>query len=367
MTTTATEAIDFLVYKKEIHLAQTAPGAKPSDAPLKEGQIRVHPDTLAFTANNITYAAFGEALSYWKHFVSSKEGWGRLPAWGFGEVVESRHAGIKTGERLYGYFPISTYVVIEPARVTELTLFDGSAHRHELPPVYTEYARVSNDPSHRRHTEAMEALIRPLFVTSYLVEDFFAEKKHFGAQQILISSASSKTAMGIAYLIKKRKSQVELIALTSARNADFTKSVGYYDRVMLYEDATKLDASRPAVFIDVSGDSELIRAVHTHFADNLKYSCQAGATHWEEIAQPHSLPGPKPIFFFAPDHTRRRLHQLGAPAFQASVSEALHDFIAAAPKWLNIVELRGAKAVETVYQSVLNGEASPAEGYVLSL
>ncbi len=37
---------------------------------LREGQIRVRTDVLALTANNITYAAFGDAMHYWDFFPS---------------------------------------------------------------------------------------------------------------------------------------------------------------------------------------------------------------------------------------------------------------------------------------------------------
>ena len=39
-----------------------------TDAPLAAGQVRVAIDHFALTSNNITYAAFGEAMAYWQFF-----------------------------------------------------------------------------------------------------------------------------------------------------------------------------------------------------------------------------------------------------------------------------------------------------------
>ena len=78
------------------------------DAPLVDGQVRVRVDTFALTANNITYAALGDMLNYWSFFPSGEEGWGIVPVWGFGTVMESTHPDVAVGERLYGYWPMAT-------------------------------------------------------------------------------------------------------------------------------------------------------------------------------------------------------------------------------------------------------------------
>ena len=74
-----------------------------ADQPLAAGQVRVRIDHFALTANNITYAAFGDAMGYWQFFPTAEEGWGNIPVWGFASVVQSLHPGVAVGERLYGY------------------------------------------------------------------------------------------------------------------------------------------------------------------------------------------------------------------------------------------------------------------------
>ena len=96
--------IDFLVRKH--HLTTTERRETPARA-LEEGHVRLSVDKFALTANNITYAAFGDAMNYWG-FYPAEGGWGHIPVWGFGSVLESRCHGVAVGEKFYGYYPMSS-------------------------------------------------------------------------------------------------------------------------------------------------------------------------------------------------------------------------------------------------------------------
>ncbi len=56
---------NFLVRKNDLHhtLLRDSP-----ELPLREGELRVRIDKFALTSNNITYAAFGDAMNYWNFF-----------------------------------------------------------------------------------------------------------------------------------------------------------------------------------------------------------------------------------------------------------------------------------------------------------
>ena len=169
--------LDFRVRKDD--LAHTELHAEP-DAPLADGQIRVQVNRFALTANNITYAAFGEAMHYWSFYPAEDAAWGRIPVWGFGTVVQSLHPGVAVGELLYGYFPMASHVVLMPTRLTEAGFVEGAAHRAALPAVYNHVLRSNRDPLHRPGTEDVQALLRPLFMTSWLIDDFLDDNAFFG-------------------------------------------------------------------------------------------------------------------------------------------------------------------------------------------
>ena len=72
-------------------------------AALAPGQVRVHLDSYAMTANNITYAVFGKPAGlfgndqgYWDFF-AERDAPARLPVWGFATVIESAAEGIAPG------------------------------------------------------------------------------------------------------------------------------------------------------------------------------------------------------------------------------------------------------------------------------
>jgi hypothetical protein len=70
----------FLVRRDD--LAQTHLQPFDAGAPPAPGRIRCRIAHFAFTANNITYAVFGESMRYWQFFPAD-DGWGCIPVWGF--------------------------------------------------------------------------------------------------------------------------------------------------------------------------------------------------------------------------------------------------------------------------------------------
>ena len=361
MTTT------FVVEKKT--LARTR-WVHAEPAPLPAGAVRLAIDSFALTANNITYAAFGDAMNYWGFFPTGDAATGCIPVWGFANVTESRCDGVEIGERVYGYFPIATDVVLQPTRVNAAGFSDGAEHRRELHAVYNHYLRCSADAGYAAAHEAEQALLRPLFVTSFLIDDFLADNAFFGARAVILSSASSKTAYGTAFCLAQRGG-VKVIGLTSPANVAFTQGLGCYDDVLAYDAVAGLAADIPTVYVDFSGSVGLRADIHRNFGDHLAYSCAVGGTHWEELGSGKGLPGPKPTLFFAPAQIKKRNLDWGPTGLQRRLATAWTAFMrpvtAADDPWLRVVRGQGESAVEATYAALLAGRTNPAEGHVLSV
>ena len=362
---------DFVVRRDNLRTFQWVPSPMPLT--VAPGHVLLRIDEFAFTSNNVTYAAFGDAMSYWNFFPAS-EGWGRIPVWGFGTVVHSAVAGIEPGERFYGYYPMSGWVVVEPERVGASGFSDGAAHRKPLHAVYNQYLRTSTDPGYDPAREAEQMLLRPLFITSFLIDDFLADNAFFGAGAVLLSSASSKTAYGTAFQLSRRGARgkrPEIIGLTSAANVGFVEGLGCYDRVVRYGEVKAIARDVPAVYVDMSGDGGVRSTVHRHFGDNLKYSCAVGGTHWDALSGGKGLPGPRPALFFAPAQIKKRMGDWGAAEVQARIAAAWKAFLGAvsgpARGWMRVVRAKGPAGIERVYLDMLEGRARPDEGHVLSL
>ena len=342
--------------------------------PIAEGAVRLHIDSFALTSNNITYAAFGDAMNYWGFFPTGNKATGCIPVWGFGTVTESRCAGVAVGERFYGYFPIASDVVLQPARLSDAGFFDGAEHRRELHAVYNQYSRCSTDPAYDAGREAEQALLRPLFITSFLIDDFLADNGFFGARTVVLSSASSKTAYGTAFCLARRRgtaTAVKIIGLTSAGNVGFTTALGCYDAVCTYDAVGTLPADAPAVYVDFSGSAAVRSAVHTHLGNALAYSCSVGGTHWADLGSGKGLPGPRPVLFFAPAQVKKRNADWGAAGLQQQIAGAWAAFMVpvTAPDkpWLHVVKGQGEAAVEATYAALLGNRMKPDEGHMLSL
>jgi len=359
-----TTSTDFLTSRKSLHETKFVETQLPA---LKHGQVLFKIDAFAFTANNVTYGAFGDAMMYW-NFFPAPEGWGRVPVWGFADVVESTTEGIKPGERFWGYYPISTHLIVEPMRVAPHGFSDGAAHRQKMAPVYNSYVRVSADPNYKKEREAERALLRPLFSTSFLIDDFLAENDFFAGREVVLSSASSKTSLGLAFLLHTiRKGQVAVAGLTSKPNAPFVEGTGYYDRVVTYDAIAESPNDKSAVFVDMAGSGEVRAAVHRHWGDRLKYSCAVGATHWDHMKTSAEVPGPRPQLFFAPDRVKKRLADWGQLGFEDRLAKATNQFIASVDGWMKITHGNGKADIERVYHAMVDGKAKPEGGHMLSL
>ena len=355
--------MDFLVDRGELHNHRVDGG---DDAPaLGEGEALLRVDSFGFTANNITYAVFGDMLSYW-NFFPAEAPWGRIPVWGFADVVDANGTGLTEGTRVYGYLPMSTYLVVTPTRIDERGFVDGAAHRASLPPTYNGYTRTDADPVYEVAREHQQNLLRPLFMTSFVIDDFLDDNGNFGASAIILSSASSKTSIGTAYQLRAREG-LEVIGLTSAANRSFVEGLDIYDRVVTYDEVSSLPVA-DAVFVDMAGDAAVRASVHRHYGDRLRHSAAVGGTHWD--APPpdlggEPLPGPAPAFFFAPDQIRKRSKEWGQAEVDARFGAAWKRYVEWTDRWLEVHEGAGADAITAVYVAMLDGRTDPSTGQIL--
>jgi Protein of unknown function (DUF2855) len=359
------KSTDFVVARHDLQHCKSIETQLPDAAALPDDALLVKVTRFAFTANNITYAVLGDELKYWQLFPAPRD-FGNIPVWGFGEVIASKHPNVAAGETLFGYFPMATHLVIEAADVSKRGLRDAAAHRQGVAPVYNAYARVSGDPAFAGLQGDYQALLRPLFMLSFLVDDFLAENEFYGARSVLLSSASSKTAFGLAHLLHTRK-DIKVIGLTSASNIGFVESLGCYDQIVIYDDVTSLPSDVPVAFVDMAGNSALRERLHRHFGERMKYSGRIGLTHRSSSPDEPVLPGAKPTWFFAPDQIRKRAMEWGPGGIEKRFGAAWTGFAPMLDQWLSVTESRGPAAVQAVYLDTLNGRVPPDQGHILSL
>ncbi|MEM9013663.1 MAG: DUF2855 family protein [Pseudomonadota bacterium] len=361
-----TSITQILVDRNDFRRTEIAETPAPA---LQDGQILVEVEQFGLTANNVTYAVTGDMIGYWGFFPAEAP-WGKVPVWGFARVVDSKSPDIRLGERIYGYFPMASHVVLDVGRAKPQRFTDVAEHRQSLPALYNSYTRCDADPEILSGLDDARCLYFPLFATSYVLYDYFIDNDGFGAEQILIGSASSKTGFGLAFLLHRDPAvKQKVIGLTSPGNIEFVEKLDICERVVAYGDVdSAFEPATPTAFVDMSGDGPLTEKLHMLFQDNLVESCKVGATHWETARTTEAdLPGAKPKLFFAPAQIGKRNDEWGPGVMMDRAYKASADISKAIKDDITVRRLQGAEATATAWRDTLDNKIPPSTGLIVTI
>jgi hypothetical protein len=364
---------------------QSVSDAEVHDEPLDDlldGEIRLRIDRFAVTANNVSYAGAGDLLGYWAFFPAGEPAvWGRVPAIGYAEIVESRNPDLAVGGRYHGWFPMAEYVTMT-ATATADGFRDDGAHRQAHAPIYRAFLRTDLDRldpldpgGDRSDGENRHALLRVLLLTGFLADEFFADSggstatgapPFFGAEQVVVVSASSKTAIAFADRASRREG-LDVVGMTSAVNAEFVERLGSFDRVVTYDDVEALPLVDSLV-IDMAGNADVTAAIHDHLGDRVLHSMMIGRSHHDAVSDRSAgpLPGAQPQFFFAPTELDRLVRLWGADEYARRTAVATHEFVATSRSWLRIDERRGPDGPASAWAAVTASTVPPDVGLIAS-
>lgn len=364
---------EFQTYKKDLTLVRSVDTdfAQALES-LAEGQIVVSIERFAFTANNVTYGAAGDTIGYWKFFPArddQDDEWGCLPVWGFAKIEASKVDGLFVGERIYGYFPPADFLVMHPGKISVPRFVDTVAHRSELPAVYNNYVRLAAEPDYDSSTDDLRALLNPLHVTSFCLCDALEDEGYHSADQIVIVSASSKTAIGLAQGIADLPAAPAVVGLTSSANANFVRSLGCYNSVITYDQLEALDASLATVMVDMAGNRALLGQVHGALGDKLLSCISVGMTHWETLAEKDPISNQinreRSHFFFAPAHIQKRIADWGQTGFYQRTQSFMGSRMVQSENWMSVQTVKGFADFSEIYGDVVSGKISPNEGLII--
>lgn len=217
-------------------------------------------------------------------------------------VVDSRSPSLLEGQRVLGLVPMGTHFTVSPA-AHQFGFVDRASHRAGLARAYNLYLTVDGEG------DETALVLRPLFVTSVLLDLLLSEQEPARVRSVFVTSASSKTAYGLAHLLGERP--VQTIGLTSAGRLAWVESLELYDTVLAYGDLRGLRRQGGTVLVDFAGDRAILRRVHEQLGETLTRSILVGFTHRQAEADEAPLTGPAPEFFFAPAEIARRGREVG--------------------------------------------------------
>ncbi|KAF7312096.1 hypothetical protein MIND_00221900 [Mycena indigotica] len=365
---------------------------------LPPNHVLLKVERFGFSANNITYEALGEH-SHFRYFdfhaapPEFKTTHGLVPVWGFATVVASSHNKISVGERVYGYLAPCQYLLV-PVSASDVNRHAFYVPRPHLPPdrrPYNQITRCDSDPEYipTEPAEDLTMLYRPLFWTAYWFEDWIHSVHYRGATNVLISSASAKTAFCTAYLIRKRRTcgqtdaSLKIFGLTSQRNIAFTRGLGLYDEVLEYAELERGlgKGSDKWLYIDVAGNDKLNARLFKHFHDGEL----AGAV---SLGMTSLAPASKKVAkidwqtntfsetnkealqmenFFMVEWLSVRKHQLSLHEIFSRQKRAWKELMTDCVSWVKLVRVSGPDAVKRVYDEVAKSGIPADVGYVWSL
>lgn len=324
---------------------------------MADNQVMLEVESFGFSANNITYAVFGDKMGYWGFFPAA-EGWGKVPIWGFAKVTHSRHPDIQVGEKVFGYLPMASHLLITAGKVTQQGFFDVDERRKSISPVYDSYVRCATDPGYHADKEDWQLNYRPLFMTSFVLDDYVGDNLSSDTKTVILTSASSKTAYGAGFLLKhlkqERGASYKVVGMTSAANVEFTEKSACYDQVVSYDSLEQLDLNGEVWVLDFAGNKELLLNIQKSNPEQPAKLVFIGATDVEaQTDKPEgNLDGE---LFFAPSQVKKRTQEWGPQGFGMKYAQAWQAFSKHIEDLVETKEYEGAKAIAQLYVEGLNG------------
>lgn len=346
---------ELLVKRDDLEVVEVR---KAAAAELDADEVEFVVERLAMTMNNVTYARWGDPpLNFWNTFPTTDTAWGRVPVWGFVRVARSRCPGFSAGDRFFGLVPSSSHHVVRPGPAST-GFVDTTPGRHFPVPWYRTF-RPAGDIDHR---DDRRTLLRPIYPASFHAADFVAGRAGGSGLTVLLTSASSKVAIGVAHRLRGN-ANVRTVGFTSEHHREFVVGLGLYDTVTGYRDLATVGVDGPAVCVDVAGDNDVLTAIHGAFRDRLTHIALLGWTHTAQ--PPPDLADPAPEVFFAPGAEGMAIDAEGEEAFFTRYRAAEDEFVDATRSWLTVAKDSGPDAMAAVFRSLANGTHPADSGTVL--
>lgn len=342
---------------------------------IQEEEISVSIESFAFTSNNVTYGVAGDRIGYWQFFKTTEDAnneWGCIPVWGYAKIIKSNVEELNVGERLFGYFPPGDILNLKPIKVTDKGFIDGKEHRKDLPAVYNNYLRLSGDINYDDKLDNIRSLLFPLHITSFCICDALEDHAYFGAEQIIVISASSKTAIGLAQGLQDASSVPSIIGLTSEKNLEFVKNLNCYDEVIAYDCLSDVNFNLKSVMVDMAGSRKILGTLHGSLADKMLKCLTVGMTHWDnevtaEDALGQAMLRERTEFFFAPAHIQKRVKDWGHEGYNQKTSEFMKTRSIQSADWMQVKKIIGLENFISTYEKFVNGNINPSEGIIVEL
>ena len=235
--------------------------------------------------------------------------------------------------------------------------------------VQSDLSNKSKSKMLRNSTNNLEELEKNV---EQLLTDALEDQSYFGAEQIIIVSASSKTAIGLAQGLQETSNAPSITGLTSEKNLDFVKNLGCYDEVITYDGLSDVNFNLKSVMVDMAGSREILGTLHGSLGNKMLKCLTVGMTHWDnevtaEDALGQAMLRERTEFFFAPAHIQKRVKDWGYEGYNQKTNEFMEARSNQSIDWMAVKKIEGLENFISTYEKFVSGDINPNEGIIVGL
>merc|ERR1712217_453860 len=186
---------------------------------------------------------------------------------------------------------------------------------------------------------------------------------------VIISCASSKTALALAYCLRMREMRY-VVGLTSKEHIDFVKSTDLYHDVFTYDEVDPLPNNHTNVYMDFKCDGELRQKITLRMSTNLMYNMVLGPAVFQKKMKDQLFEKRAREMLFDESSWRER-RRMVAEVTKTGRNEKLRysqkAFIERIKKYIKLRHMGGPEAFKQIYDGVYSNTVPPNEAYVCTL
>jgi hypothetical protein len=186
--------------------------------------------------------------------------------------------------------------------------------------------------------------------------------------RVVVSSATSKTALTSALLLSRRG--VDVVGITAPSHVGAAERAGVYAAVVAYDDIDTIASSPDAVYLDVAGRPAVTAAVHSRLGPSLQRSIAVGGSHRAARtgpALPPSVPvGPPVERFNTGDRRVRLVAEFGEQAITELEDRARRTVVEWAATHVRVPVAAGVGSTAAVWDQLVRGDVAPLTAPVVA-
>merc|ERR1711879_660631 len=186
---------------------------------------------------------------------------------------------------------------------------------------------------------------------------------------VIISCASAKTALALAYCLRMREMRY-VVGFTSQEHLEFVKSTGLYHEAYSYDDVEKLPTNHTVVYMDFKCDGALRQQITLRMGTNLMYNMVIGPAAFQKRMkdQVFEKRAREALFDEAKWRERRRMvAEVTKTGRNEKLKYSYKAFVERMREFIKLRHANGVAEMSKMYDNIYSNTASPSEAFVCSL